>query len=101
MAKFCNLVKLFVLPKVLISYIVPMSWMGFPGGSGVKNLPANAGDSGSIPGSGRSTGEGNSNPLQYFCLGSPMGGGAWWAIIPGGTRVRHNLVTKPPPLWAG
>ena len=38
----------------------------------VKNLPANAGDVGSIPGSGRSLGEGNGNPFQYFCLGNPM-----------------------------
>ena len=44
----------------------------FPGGSVVKSLPANAGDPGSIPGSGRSLGEGNSNPLQYSCLGNPM-----------------------------
>ena len=70
--------------------------MGFPGGSGVKNLPANTGDSGSISGSGRSTGEGNGNPLQYFRLGSPMDRGAWWAAVPGVTRVGHNLVTKPP-----
>ena len=48
----------------------------------VKNPPANAGDSrdmGSIPGSGRSSGEGNSNPLQYSCLGNPMDRGAWQA----------------------
>ena len=56
--------------------------MGFPGGSVVKNLPANAGDVGSIPGSGRSTGEGNSNPLQYSCPGNPKDRGAWWATIP-------------------
>ena len=43
----------------------------FPGGSGVKNLPANAGETGSIPGSGRSPGEGNGNPLQHSCLGNP------------------------------
>ena len=47
----------------------------------VKNLPANAGDVGSIPGLGRSPGEGNSNPLQYFCLGNPMDKGAWWATV--------------------
>ena len=45
---------------------------GFPGGSVVKNLPANAGDTGSIPGWGRSPGVGNGNPLQYFCLENPM-----------------------------
>ena len=45
--------------------------MGFPGDSVVKNPPANAGDAGSIPGSGRSPGEGNGNPLQSPCLGNP------------------------------
>ena len=43
----------------------------------VKNLPANAGDVGLIPGSGRSPGDGNSNPPQYSCLGNPMDRGAW------------------------
>ena len=57
--------------------------MGFPGDSLVKNLPANAGDVGSISGSGRSTGEGNGNPLQYSCLGNPKGRGAWWARVYG------------------
>ena len=49
---------------------------GFPGGSVVKNLPANAGDTGSIPGSGRSPGGEHGNPLQYSCLGNPMDRGA-------------------------
>ena len=47
-------------------------WLGFPGGSVVKNPPVNAGDAGSIPGSGRSPGEANGNPPQYSCLGNPM-----------------------------
>ena len=51
--------------------------MGFPGDSGVKNPPASAGDAGSIPGSGRSPGGGNGNPLLYSGLGNPMDGGAW------------------------
>ena len=51
---------------------------GFPGGSVVKNLPTNAGDTGSGPRSGRVPGEGNGNPLQYYCLGNPMDRGAWW-----------------------
>ena len=46
-----------------------------------KNPPANAGDAGSIPGLGRSPGEGNGNPLQYSCLGNPMDTGAWRAIV--------------------
>ena len=58
--------------------------MGFPGGTVVKNQPANAGDArdtGSIPGSGRSPGEGNGHLLQYSCLGNPVYGGAWWATV--------------------
>ena len=51
--------------------------MGFPGGSVVKNRPANAGDVGSIPGLGRAPGEGNGNPLQYSCLRNPMDWGDW------------------------
>ena len=60
--------------------------MGFPGGSVVRNLPANAGttgDAGSVPGSGRSPGEGHGNPLQYSCLKKPMDRGAWRATVPG------------------
>ena len=57
--------------------------MGFPGVSVVKNPPANAGDLGSIPGSGRSPGEGNGNPLQYSCLENPMERIACWATVPG------------------
>ena len=54
-----------------------------PGGSAAKNLPANAGEAGSIPGSGRSPGEGNGNPLQDSCLENPMDRGAWHAIVYG------------------
>ena len=49
----------------------------------VKNLPANAGDTSLIPGSGRSPGEENGNPLQYSCLGNPMDRGACQAIVHG------------------
>ena len=48
-----------------------------------KNPLANAGDSVSIAGWGRSPGEGNGNPIQYFCLGNPMDTGAWWATVHG------------------
>ena len=71
--------------------------MGFPGGSDSKESTCNVGDLGSIPGLGRSSGEGNGNPLQYSCLGNPMDRGAWWATVHGVARVGHNLVTKPPP----
>ena len=60
--------------------------VGFPGGSVVKNPPANAGDTGSIPGSGRSSGDGNGNPLQYSCLENPMDRGAWQATVHGVTK---------------
>ena len=60
--------------------------MGFPGGSVVKNPPTKAGDMGLIPGSGRSPGEGNDNPLQYSCLGNPMVRGTWWAAVHGVTK---------------
>ena len=52
-------------------------------GSVVKNLPASAGDAGSIPGLGRSPGEGNGNPLQYSCLENPMERGAWRGAVHG------------------
>ena len=53
----------------------------FPGGSGVKNPSANAGDAGSIPGSESSPREGNSNLFHYSCLGNPMDRGAWQATV--------------------
>ena len=59
--------------------------MGFPGSSAAKNLPANAGDAGDtglIPGLGKSPGEGNNFPLQYSCLRNPMGRGDWQATVP-------------------
>ena len=63
----------------------------------VKNLPVNATDVVSILGSGRSSGEGNGNPLQCSCLGNPMDKGVWWATVHGAAKVGHDLVTKPPP----
>ena len=60
--------------------------MCFPGDSVVKNPPANAGGMGLIPGSGRSYGEENGNPLQYSCLENPMDRGAWRATSPRGPK---------------
>ena len=57
--------------------------LGFPGDSVVKNPPANAGDAGSIPGSGKSPEDRSGNPFQYSCLGNPMNRGAWQAIVHG------------------
>ena len=60
----------------------------------VKNPPANAGDARdvcSIPGSGKSPGERNDNPLQYSCLGNPMDRGAWWATVHRVTKSQTRL----------
>ena len=57
--------------------------MGFPGGSDGEESTYNAGDLRSVPGSGRSPGEGNGNPLQYSCLKNPTDRGAWWATVHG------------------
>ena len=65
----------------------------------VQNLPANAGEAGSISGSGRSSGEGHSNPLQYSCLENLMDRGAWWSTVHGvaksQTRVSIHAATRP------
>ena len=73
----------------------------FPGGSVVKNPPANAGDVGSIPGLGRSAGEGNGSPLQYSCLGNPMNRGALAGYSPWGPKesdttqqLNNNILKK-------
>ena len=58
------------------------------GGSAIKHLPANAGDPGSIPGSARSSGEGNDSPLRYSCLENPVGRGAWRAAVHGVAESR-------------
>ena len=66
----------------------------FPGGAVVKNPPANAGDTrdtGLIPGSKRSPGEGNDNPFQYSCLENFMDRGAWWATVHGVTKSQTRL----------
>ena len=63
---------------------------GSPGGAEVKASACNVGDLGSIPGSARFPGEGNSNPLQYSCLENPMDGGAWWATVHGSQKVGHD-----------
>ena len=58
-------------------------YKSFPGGSVVKNLPANAGNVGLVPGWGRSPEGGNGSPLQCSCLGNPMNRGAWWSTVYG------------------
>ena len=64
-------------------FVGPLLWLGFLGGSDNKESACKAGDQGSIPGSGRSPGEGNGYPLQYSCLEKSMVRGAWRAAIHG------------------
>ena len=69
--------------------MVSFPWgTSFPGGSGGQVSACSAGDPGSIPGSGRSPGEGNGNPLQYSCLENSMDRGAWQATIHGVAKSR-------------
>ena len=65
--------------------------MGFPSSTEGKASACNAGDLGSIPGLGRSPGEGNGYPLQYSCLRNPMDREAWWAIVHGVTKSRTQV----------
>ena len=65
--------------------------MDFPGGSDGKVSARNLGDPGSVPGLGRSPGEGNSKPLQYSCLENSMDGGAWWATARWVAKSRTRL----------
>ena len=68
--------------------------IGFPGSSVGKESSCNTVDLGSVPGSGKMPGEGNSNPLQYSYLGNPMDRRVWQAIVHGIKRVRHNSEGK-------
>ena len=71
-----------------------MGMWGFPGGSEIKNPPANTEDSVLIPRSGRSPEEGNGNPPQYSCLENPMDRGAWWVTVHGVTKSWTQLRDK-------
>ena len=81
----------FLIGAVLSGFSIPL---GFPGGSAGKESACKAGDTGSIPGSGRSTGEGNGYPLQYSCLENSMDRGAWWVQSMGSQRVWHDWVNN-------
>ena len=71
--------------------VIPSEVQGFPGRSDGKASAYNAGDPGSIPGSGRSPGEGHGNPLQCSCLENPVDGGAWWATVHGIAKNQTRL----------
>ena len=75
----------------IVNYFFPLWLLAFPGGPEVKASAWNAGDVGSIPGSGRSPGEGNGNPLQYSCLGNSTDRGAWRATVHGVAKSQTRL----------
>ena len=76
---------------MLLLYSFYFTWGYATGGSEVKASARNAGDLSSIPGLGRSPGEGTGNPLQYSCLENPMDGGAWWATVHGVAKSQTRL----------
>ena len=91
----------FFLP---FNFILDYTWLASQVGLVVKNLPTNAGDireAGSIPGSGRSPGEGHGQPLQYSCQENPIERRAWWAIVHGFAQSRTWLKQFSMPGWLG
>ena len=95
---------------IILLLLVLLTKQGFPGGSVVKNLPVDAGDSGdagSIPGLGRSSGAVNGNPAQYSCLENSTDRGTWRAIVLGvakswtGLSTLKKLVHYMRPPWNG
>ena len=80
---------------MLFGYTVPLdAFQSFPGGSDGKESACNAGDLSSVPGLGRSPGEGNGNLLQYSCLENSMDRGAWWATVHGVVKSWISLSTN-------
>ena len=79
---------------MLHDFFFKLGTLGFLVAQRLKRLPVsahNAGNLGSIPGSGRSPGEGNGHPLQYSCLENPMDRGAWWAAVHGVAKSQTQL----------
>ena len=89
-ASFCSLRPNLLLLQVFLDFLT-FAFQGFPGGSQDKASASNVGDLGSIPGSGRSPGEGNGNPLQYSRLESPMDREAWQATVYGFAKSQTRL----------
>ena len=93
-------------PIPFSNFALPPFPLDFPGSSDGKASIYNAGDLGSIPGLGRSPGEGNGNPLQDYCLENPMDRGAWQATVHGVAKSQtrlsdftHSLTPSLPSLW--
>ena len=119
-----NEIKVLRIKRSFLIQVLSHQWYrsGVPGSSDGKASTYNAGDPGLIPGLGRSSGEGNGNPLQYSCLENPMDWGAWWATAHGVAKSRTRLrdftslhfkvlshskagnqpisITVPAPTWA-
>ena len=88
------MLRIYCRSPCIFECVLSIHSLGFPGDAVVKNLPANVGDAGDIgliPGSGRSPGGGNGNPLQYSCLENSMDRGAWQATVNGATKNQTQL----------
>ena len=92
-----KLCKLQSMHQIFPIFAISAYHQGFPGGSISKESASNIGHLGLIPGSGKTPGEGNGNPLQYSFLKNPLDRRAWWVTVHGVSRVRHDLATKPSP----
>ena len=82
---------LHISSQVVLTWSACFVYWASPGGSVSKESACSAGDLGSVPGLGKSPGEGNGNPLQYSCLEDSMDRGVWWATVHGVARVRYWL----------
>ena len=91
MTLLCLLGKLCIFILSSTAAITNNQHYNFPGGSESKESSCNAGEPGSSPGSGRSPGKGNGNPLQYSCMENFMDRGAWWAAVLGVAKSRTRL----------
>ena len=104
-ASFCTQGQTCLLLQISFDFLLlhfsTLWWKGFPASSEVKASACNAQELGSIPGLGRSPGQGNGNPLQYSCLENPMDRGAWWATLHGVAKSWTQLSDFTFTWWKG
>ena len=90
-SSFIPIINIILFTFILLIWQIVLIWILPADGSDSKESVCSMGDPGSIPGLGRSPGEGSSNPLQYSCLENSMDRGAWWAIVFGVTKSQTEL----------
>ena len=90
-SSFIPIINIILFTFILLIWQIVLIWILPADGSDSKESVCSMGEPGSIPGLGRSPGEGSSNPLQYSCLENSMDRGAWWAIVLGVTKSQTEL----------